>query len=103
MINLVIYLDRLNEAKDLVTLLLKEGLIANASIDHDNVSYRMQDGELQKTVNSVITAQTRSMLFLGITKLIEEHYGEHVPVYSMPITQANASFDQLIRDHTKLL
>ncbi len=100
MINLIIYLDKLNEAKELVDLLLKNELIANASIDNDNVSYRLIQGDLHKTVNSVITAQTKSMLFSTIVKLIEEKYGENVVIYSMPITQANASFDELIRNHT---
>lgn len=101
MINLVVYLDKINNAKDLVALLLEEGLIANASIDHDNIYYLKKEGKIQKTVNSVITAQTKAILFSEVTEFIRLHYGEHVPVYSLPITQANHSFDDLIRENTK--
>lgn len=100
MVNIIIYLDSENEAKEIVSELLMEKLIANASIDFDNVSYSLQNGEIKKSINSVITAQTKSLLFSQIEKMIHEKHGEHVPIFSMPITQANNSFDALIRNST---
>lgn len=101
MINVIIYLDKVNNAKDLVEILLKDGLIANASIDNDNISYRIENDTMIKNVNCVITAQTKSLLFSLIENYINERYGFHVQIYSVPITQANNSFDTLIRNSTK--
>lgn len=91
----------MNEATVLVNSLLEEGLIANASIDNDNTSYRIENNKIVKNVNCVITAQTKALLFSLIDKYIKENYGEHVQIYSLPITQANSSFDTLIRTNTK--
>ena len=101
MINAIIYIDKVHDAKVLVEILLKDGLIANASIDNDNISYKIEDNEMIKNVNNVITAQTKSLLFSLIEKYIKEKYGDNVQIYSVPITQANNSFDALIRSNTK--
>jgi uncharacterized protein involved in tolerance to divalent cations len=101
MINIIIYLNQVNEAKELIDTLLSEDLIANASIDISNVSYSKENNEIVKNVNTVITAQTKSMLFSSIVEIVGAKYGTHVPIFSMPITQANSSFDHLIRNHTK--
>jgi uncharacterized protein involved in tolerance to divalent cations len=101
MINVIIYLDKINEAKNLVDMLLTEELIANASIDSDNVSYRIEDNQIVTSVNYVITAQTKSLLFSMIDRFISERYGHHVPIYATPIIQANESFDTLIRSNTR--
>lgn len=101
MVNVVIYLDKINDAKKFVEILLRDGLIANASIDDDNISYRIENNEMVKNVNCVITAQTKALLFSQIEKFIKEKYGGNVQIYSLPITQANNSFDSLIRSNTK--
>ena len=101
MVNVIIYLDKINDAKNLVEILLRDGLIANASIDYDNISYRIENNEMIKNVNCVITAQTKALLFSSIEKLIGEKYGDNVQIYSLPITQANTSFDTLLRSNTK--
>jgi uncharacterized protein involved in tolerance to divalent cations len=101
MINVIIYLNQVNEAKELIDTLLLEDLIANASIDISNVSYSKENGSIVKNVNTVITAQTKSMLFSSIVSVVSEKYGTEVPIFSMPITQANSSFDHIIREHTK--
>jgi uncharacterized protein involved in tolerance to divalent cations len=100
MVNVIIYLDKAHVAKHLVDTLLKDGLIANASVHMDNVSYRIESSEVIENGNSVITAQTKSMLFTQIDKYIKETYGVGVPIYSLPITQASESFDSMIRSNT---
>ncbi|MFN0048179.1 MAG: hypothetical protein ACKVOU_03530 [Cytophagales bacterium] len=100
MVNVIIYLEKSNEAKILVDNLLKFGLVANASIDMNNISYRIEDGNIVESTNSVITAQSKSLLFSSIEVFVKEEYGPNVPIYSLPITQANDSFDSLIRGHT---
>ena len=100
MINVIIYLDKVHDAKVLVEILLKEGLIANASIDNENISYRIEYNEMIKNVNNVITAQTKALLFSLIEKYIKEKYGDNVQIYSVLITQANTSFDTLVRNNT---
>ncbi|QYJ68901.1 hypothetical protein [Flavobacterium litorale] len=100
MVCITIYLEKGIEPKELADLLLIKGLIANASIDKDNVSYTLIDGKITERVNDVITAQTKMALFYEIEELVAEAYGEHVPIYSVPIIHANHSFDTLIRSNT---
>jgi hypothetical protein len=100
MVNVIIYLESVHEAIDLVEILLKDGLIANASIDGDNVQYKIEQNVIVKSINSVITCQTKSLLFSHIEKLVRGKYGSHVPIYSLPITQSNESFDESIRNKT---
>jgi uncharacterized protein involved in tolerance to divalent cations len=101
MVNVIIYLQNLNEAKELISELLLEGLVAHASIDHENDSYKLVDGAVTKEVNFVITAQTKALLFSEIDSLIKKKLGDQVPIYSLPITQANDSFDRWIRANTR--
>ena len=101
MVNVIIYLNKENEAKELISVLLKSELVANASLDVKNVSYRLEKGSLIASSHAVITAQTKAMLFSEIEAYIKNIYGELLPIYSLPITQANNSFDDLIRNHTK--
>ncbi len=100
MVNIIIYLEQAKEAQEVVNELLALKLIANASIDIDNVSYRLADDRIERSIHSVITAQTKSLLFSQIERLIQEKHGENVPIFSMPITQANHTFDDLIRNST---
>ncbi len=100
MVNIIIYLNQNHPAQELVNELLEEGLIANASIDKDNISYKKESEGVVQTVNTVITCQTKSMLFSTIESLIKQKYGEEIPIYSLPIIQSNSSFDQMIRNRT---
>jgi uncharacterized protein involved in tolerance to divalent cations len=100
MINVIIYLNEVNEAKELVDHLLETRLIANASIDANNISYRMENDEIITSVNSVITAQTKALLFSEIERFILTKYGTTVQLFSTPITQASTSFDSFIRNST---
>lgn len=100
MVNVIIYLCSSKQAEDIVFELLKDNLIANASIDVDNTSYCIKNNEIVKTVYSVITAQTKSLLFSSIEQIVEDKYGKDIHIYSLPITQANTSFDSLIRNST---
>ena len=68
MINVIIYLKKQHKAKELVKHLLTEKLIASASIDENNISYRMEENIVVEEVNDVITAQSKSLLFTEILK-----------------------------------
>ncbi len=100
MVNVIIYLEESHDSRSLVDLLLKKQLVAKATIDVNNVTYLARDEEIHTQINTVITAQTRSILFSQIEKLIDEMYGGTIPVYSLPITQANTQFDRFIRENT---
>jgi uncharacterized protein involved in tolerance to divalent cations len=100
MVNVIIYLEKKNEALELVSDLLAARLIGHASIDTENNSYRQENGKVLHEVNSVITAQTKSLLFSQIETFVIEKYGSHVPIYSLPITQSNSTFDAIIRQST---
>jgi uncharacterized protein involved in tolerance to divalent cations len=101
MVNVIIYLKNHDEAKDLINEMLLDGLVAHASIDHENDSYKVVDGSVVKEVNFVITAQTKALLFSEIDSMVKKKLGDQVPIYSLPITQANDSFDRWIRSNTR--
>jgi uncharacterized protein involved in tolerance to divalent cations len=101
MVNVIIYLNKSLDAKELVDTLLRNQLIANASIDCDNVSYQFEGDQIIESIKSVITAQTKSMLFSQIETFIQQKYEMDVPIYSLPLTQVSVSFDALIRSRTQ--
>jgi uncharacterized protein involved in tolerance to divalent cations len=100
MVNVVIYLKDEYDAIELVKFLLTEKLIASASIDQNNVSYKMNENELTKDVYSVITCQSKSLLFNDIIEAVELRIGVQVPISSTPIVAANRMFDYSIRTKT---
>lgn len=101
MINIVFYLKKEHDPIVLVEKLFRLELIASASIDQDNCTYTMEDGKLVRTVRSVITAQTKSLLFAEISKIVEEDYGVDIPINSLPIVLSNKMFDSTIRLKTR--
>lgn len=100
MVNVIIYLNQAQNAKDLVKFLLDEKLIASASIDENNISYKLENNELTKDVYSVITSQTKSLLFNEIVKAVEAKTGVNTPINSTPIIASNRIFDDTIRTKT---
>lgn len=100
MVNVIIYLEKSHNPRNLVDLLLKKRLVAKATIDIDNVTYVLRDDIISTQTNTVITAQTKSLLFSQIEHMVAELYGSSVPIYSMPITQANHQFDKMVRENT---
>lgn len=100
MINVLIYLKQKHDPKELVGKLLTEQLIASASIDQNNVSYKLIDGLISEEVYNVITAQSKSLLLNDIIKRVDEIIDEEVPVNSIPIVGSNRAFDQAVRSKT---
>ena len=72
MINVTIYLKKRHNARDLVKYLLLKKLISSASIDENNISYRLVDSILVEDVNNIITAQSESLLFTEILKAVRK-------------------------------
>lgn len=100
MVNLVIYLKKDFDPVGLVEKLLNAQLIASASIDQNNESLTLQDGILSKDIYNVITAQTKSLLFAELAKMIEGEFGPDVPVNATPIVASNKIFNELLRSRT---
>jgi|LakMenEpi03Aug12_release.lakeMendotaPanAssembly.Ray.scaffolds.fasta_scaffold43380_6 uncharacterized protein involved in tolerance to divalent cations len=100
MVNVIIYLKKHHQAKALVEHLLRERLIASASIDENNIQYKLVNGTLQEEVNNVITAQSKSLLFQNIVKAVRLKTEEETPIISCPIISSNDTFDQLLRNNT---
>ncbi len=100
MVNVIIYLNKKHEAREIVKQLLLEKLIASASIDENNVSYKLEKNSITEVVYSVITAQSKSLLFDEIVKLVENITGEETPINSTPIVGSNRSFDESIKSKT---
>jgi len=96
----VIYLKKEFQAEELVKFLLSEKLIASATIDENNTSYKMYNGALQKEVYSVITAKSKSLLLRKIIQSVEEKINVEVLINSTPIVGSNKFFDELIIRNT---
>jgi uncharacterized protein involved in tolerance to divalent cations len=100
MINVTIYLKKQHNANALVKYLLTEKLISSASIDENNISYKLDNSKIVEEVNNVITAQSKSLLFTDILKAVRNNIGEEVPINSTPIVGVNRIFDEIIRTNT---
>ena len=103
MVNVIIYLEKNQNANALVEQLLHNKLIANASIDVDNHSLSLIDNKMHSTLKTVVTVQTKSMLFHDIEKFIHDNIHENVPIYSIPIINSNSIFEDYIRNNTKMI
>lgn len=101
MINIYVYLDSQEDAKKLVISLMQQNLLAHASIDKDNHSFLRIDGKITEQSNFVITGQTKALLFNNILDHIEKSDIENIKLYSLPITQCNDNFGNIIRNNTK--
>ncbi len=100
MVNVIIYLKREHNAKELVKFLLSEKLIASASIDENNISYKLEDGNFSEVIYSVITSQSKTLLFNEIVKAVESKTGEETPINSTPIVASNKIFNDAIKTKT---
>jgi hypothetical protein len=86
---------------EIVHEMLRVGLVANASIDRDNVNYRMDGYNLLVSRHNVITVQTKALLFKEVELFLHARYGHAVSMYALPITQSNEAFDEFIRLNSK--
>lgn len=100
MVNGINYLKKQDSAKELVKFLLEKKLIASATIDENNHSYKMENNTFSENVFSVITAQSKSILFNDIVKAVEAKIGLDIPINSTPIIGSNQIFGDVIRDKT---
>lgn len=100
MINVVIYLKKEHDPNQLVFLLLSKKLIASASIDFENISYKMKDEIIDKEIFNVITAQSKALLFNEIVQVSEKEIGQSIAIHSMPIVGANIFFNESVRSKT---
>ncbi len=79
---------------------MEEKLIASASIDENNIFYKLENGKFTEEVFSVITAKSNSLLFSEIVKAVEAKTGEGTPIISTPIVASNRIFDDTVRTKT---
>lgn len=100
MISMYFYLDKTHDAEELAVDLLQRGLVAHASIDLNNNSLTMENGAIKKQECSLITAQSKALLFNKISEFLTSKYKNHIKTYSAPIAQCNEVFSDLIRTNT---
>lgn len=101
MISIIVYLKAEVNPQELIHDLLNRQLVATASVDMSNVCYEIAAGNLVKNTYSVVTMQTKALLFREIAALIEERYGKETRITSFPIVSANQVFEAHIRSSTK--
>jgi hypothetical protein len=97
----MIYLRTEHDPKKMVELLLTERLIASASIDMNNISYKMKNGIICEEIYNVITAQSKAQLFSTIVDVAEKEIGESISINSVPIVGANGFFNETVVNLTK--
>jgi uncharacterized protein involved in tolerance to divalent cations len=100
MVTVYIYIESEEDAKLIVTELLQKKLIAHAAIDINNHSFMLINEQVKATVYNLITAQTKAVLFNKIVSYVHSHYSENIKIYSLPITQCNELFAQIVREKT---
>ena len=100
MVNVIIYLSQNESSEDLAKDLVGSGLAAGASVDAENSRFVKEGSIVVKKVHTVLTLQSKASLFTNIVEFVESFLGEEVPIYSIPITQTDERFDQLIRERT---
>lgn len=100
MVSLIIYLKKEHNAKELVKFLLSEKLIVSATIDENNISYILENNTFHEDVYSVITSQSKALLFNEIVNVVELQIGEETPIISTPIVASNKIFNNNMRDKT---
>ncbi|MBL7918936.1 MAG: divalent cation tolerance protein CutA [Bacteroidia bacterium] len=101
MVNIYIYTDSNNSARQIVLNLMKKKLIAHASIDKDNESFILKNGEIVEEENYVITGQTKALLFNQIVDEVAQNDTKNLKIFSVPITQCNKVFEDILRLNTK--
>jgi uncharacterized protein involved in tolerance to divalent cations len=99
-VSVVIYLKKNGFAEPLAKQLVASGLVASASIDVDNYHFVKEVDEVIKTVQTVITLQSKAMLFSEIEQFVEDFCREKVPIYTTPIAQTDQRFHQFILENT---
>lgn len=100
MVSVIIYLKQNEFAEALAKELVGNGLAAGASIDVDNSHFVKEGDSVVKTVHTVLTLQSKALLFSKIVDFVENFLGEEVPIYTLPITQTDNNFHQFIRNRT---
>ena len=80
--------------------MIDEKLITSDSIDENNLSYKLENDQFSEVVYSVITSQSKSLLFSEIVKALEAKTGEDTAIISTPIVASNKIFDDTIRSNT---
>jgi uncharacterized protein involved in tolerance to divalent cations len=100
MVNVIIYLKQNQFAENLAKELVGSGLAAGASVDLDNSHFVREGDAVVKTTHTVITLQSKALLFSEIVTFVETFVGEEVPIYTLPITQTDARFHEYIRERT---
>ncbi len=101
MINAILYLDSTELAEELAKEFLQRGLAASTSIDIDNRYFVLDKGEVKNTIHTVLTLQTKALLFKEICEYVTSRLGKDVPVFTLPITQTNDYFYHFVQGGTQ--
>lgn len=100
MVNILIYLRKEHDPKELVKHLLNEKLIARASIDTDNINYKIKDGVLLEENYNVITALSKALLINSVIEAAELMIGQPLAINSTPIVGSSSYYNEIIKSNT---
>ncbi len=101
MVTIYISLNSQDKAKKLAEDLLINRLVASVNIDFDNSVLVIENNKLVEKTNCLLSMPTKSILFTEILNFVSSNYEDNIAIYSLPVTQANESLSQFIRENTK--
>ena len=101
MVNLFFYLSDETKARELVSGLLEQRLVAHASITTGNETVRNAEKQVTLRNECIVTAQTKALLFEEISNYVNRYYGNEIRIFSVPIAQCNDAFSEVIRTETR--
>jgi uncharacterized protein involved in tolerance to divalent cations len=101
MVLLHVVTNDIQQANDIVVLLVEKKLILNALIQENVVLRRLDHKkEISSEKQILIMGKTKALLFNPIDRLLREKYGYNMPLlYSIPIVSMDfEQADQLIKE-----
>ncbi len=87
------------EAREIGRTLIQERLANSANVIPSIHTLRWSGEEVINTTETILLVKTKSLLYSRIEKRVTELKGDHKPnIFSMPITQINHSYLDVLRE-----
>lgn len=102
MIQLHIITKEPSQSKEIVGILIDKKLITGVTVMETVSSYKNDSGVIEEIPTNLIIGRTKAMLFNTIEKLLEDKYGDHMPViYGMPIVNMDFKHAEKLKEEIR--
>ncbi|TRX58227.1 divalent cation tolerance protein CutA [Fulvivirga sp. M361] len=87
------------EARSIGRVLIQERITNSANVIPRIQTLRWMDNEVQDTSETILLIKTKALLYSSIEKRVSELMGTKQPnIFSMPITQINHFYQDVLRE-----